>query len=126
MPDSATPKILDRLTASSIPMNAEQLVAGTGFSHTTILKSLRSLVRDGQVIDYGSNGHGKIWGVVGQHDQPNKAAPNTIDIMSSKMATEDLPWLQPLARSGASNHEAYPSRMGRKLIYRDGRTEEMQ
>ena len=46
------------------------------------------------------------------------AKPNGIDVMSGVYA--DLGMNRPAVRDGADNHQKYPSRVGDKLIYRDG------
>ena len=46
------------------------------------------------------------------------AKPNGIDVMSGVYA--DVGMNQPSVRPGADDHQKYPSRVGKKLIYRDG------
>ena len=46
------------------------------------------------------------------------AKPNGIDMMSG--VYDDIGVNKPSVRSGADDHQKYPSRVGKKLIYRDG------
>jgi hypothetical protein len=46
------------------------------------------------------------------------AKPRSIDRMSGVYA--DVGMNRPSVRPGADDHQQYPSRMGKKLIYRDG------
>lgn len=116
-------RIEKKILLASSPISSLQIEESLGLNRVVVRTLLRELQKAGRIQEAGHDGYHRLWQWQGHSSGRSKAAPRVNPISSENVNSEV--WSHVIARPGSTAHEDLPSRFGNKLVYRDGRQEDI-